>query len=175
MNLPTAFAKSQAAAYGGLPTAGTVFVSVADRHKRSIVFPVERLAEMGFRVVATTGTADVLRRYGIAVEVMTRLSERSEGDDSPSIVDLIEAGEIDMVVNTPQGQEDARSAGYAIRTAATGSDKAMVTTIQQFGLAVMAIESLRRGPFSVRSLQEYNREREEWMAELEAQESPSLS
>lgn len=158
-NLPAAFAKSQAAAYGGMPTSGTVFVSVADRHKRSIVFPVQRLVEMGFQVAATRGTADVLHRYGIEATVLNRLSEAEEGDQTASIAQMIADGDIDMVVNTPTGQEDARSDGYAIRTAATAADKPIITTIQQFGLAVLGIEAIRRGPFSVRSLQEYNRER----------------
>src|SRR5690606_21948793 len=64
-DFPHAFAKSQAAAFGGLPTSGTVFVSVADSDKRQVVFPVKRLVELGFRVLATEGTATVLRRNGI--------------------------------------------------------------------------------------------------------------
>lgn len=162
-NLPSAFAKSQAAAYGGLPTAGTVFVSVADRHKRAIVFPVERLVEMGFSILATSGTADVLHRYGIKAEVISRLSERRSEDDTPSIAQMIASNEIDMIVNTPTGQEDSRSDGYAIRAAATAADKTMITTIQQFGLAVLGIEAVRKGAFSVTSLQEYNRARHQWM------------
>lgn len=167
-NLPTAFAKSQAAAYGGLPTSGTVFVSVADRHKRSIVFPVERLVEMGFRVVATSGTADVLHRYGIEADLVSRLSERAATDERPSIAQMIANGEIDMIVNTPSGQEDARSDGYAIRAAATAADKPMITTIQQFGLAVLGIEAVKRGPFGVESLQEYDRDRAKWMRSVTA-------
>jgi len=166
-NLPTAFAKSQAAAYGGLPTSGTVFVSVADRHKRSIVFPVQRLTQMGFKVLATSGTADVLHRYGIEASVIERLSERHTDDEAPSIAQMIADGKINLIVNTPTGQEDVRSDGYAIRAAATAADKSMITTIQQFSLAVLGIESIRQGKFSVASLQEYDRERAQWLASLE--------
>src|SRR5690606_22735379 len=69
-NLPKAFLKSQEAAYGGLPSSGTVFVSVADRDKRAIVLPVLRLRQLGFSIMATEGTAEVLARYGIQAEVV---------------------------------------------------------------------------------------------------------
>ncbi len=160
-NLPAAFAKSQAAAYGGLPTRGTVFVSVADRHKRSIVFPVDRLRSLGFEILATRGTAEVLRRYGIPVQEVARLSETGSPTNLPGIVDLVVEGKVDIVVNTPTGQEDSRSDGYAIRNAATSADKPIITTIQQFGLAVLAIEAVRKGHFSVVSLQEYAKRRRE--------------
>ncbi|WP_313554664.1 carbamoyl-phosphate synthase large subunit [Miniimonas arenae] len=154
-DVPLAFAKSQSAAYGGLPTSGTVFVSVADRDKRSIVFPVARLQELGFEILATTGTADVLRRYGINSRVVRKASDGAGPDGEPTILDLITSGEVDMVVNTPNGQ-GARADGYDIRTATTAVDKPIVTTIQQFAVAVLAIEAVRRGPFGVRSLQEFD-------------------
>jgi len=158
-DVPLAFAKSQAAAYGGLPMSGTVFVSVADRDKRSIVFPVARLVELGFDVIATAGTADVLRRYGIEARVVRKASDGRGPNDEPTILDLITGGEIDMVVNTPNGQ-GARADGYDIRTATTAADKPIITTTQQFGVAVLAIEALRRGPFTVASLQEYDAARQ---------------
>ncbi|MFT0763177.1 carbamoyl-phosphate synthase large subunit [Actinomyces sp. F1_1611] len=158
-NLPMAFAKSQAAAYGGLPTGGTVFVSVADRHKRSIVFPVERLHDLGFEILATRGTAEVLRRYAIPVREVARLSESGPDSELDNIVKLIVDGQVDMVVNTPTGQEDSRSDGYAIRSATTSADRPIVTTIQQFGLAVLAIEAVQKGNFTVESLQEYEQQR----------------
>src|SRR5690606_5868364 len=117
VDFPTAFAKSQAAAFGGLPTSGTVFISVADRDKRSITFPAKRLTELGFRLLATEGTAAVLRRNGIDSTVVRKQSEGRGPAGEPTIVDLIAAGEVDMVVNTPSGQ-GARADGYAIRTAA---------------------------------------------------------
>ncbi|PFG19644.1 carbamoyl-phosphate synthase large subunit [Serinibacter salmoneus] len=155
VDVPLAFAKSQAAAYGGLPSTGTVFVSVADRDKRSIVFPVARLVELGFDVLATAGTADVLRRYGIASRTVRKASDGRGPDGEPTVLDLIETGRIDMVVNTPNGQ-GARADGYDIRTATTTADKPIVTTIQQFAVAVLAIEALRRGPFGVASLQSFD-------------------
>jgi carbamoyl-phosphate synthase large subunit len=151
-DFPTAFAKSQEAAFGGLPSRGTVFISVADRDKRSIVFPVKRLVELGFEVLATEGTASVLRRNGIACEVVRKYSERGSVPGDPTIVDLIRDGKVDMVVNTPSGQ-GARADGYEIRAATTGSDKPIVTTVQQLAAAVQGIEARRRG-YRVIALQE---------------------
>ncbi|MDT0164755.1 carbamoyl-phosphate synthase large subunit [Actinotalea sp. AC32] len=154
VDFPTAFAKSQAAAFGGLPTSGRVFISVADRDKRSITFPVKRLSELGFEILATQGTAAVLRRNGIASTVVRKNSEGRGPAGEPTVVDLIEAGEVDMVVNTPSGQ-GAKADGYEIRTAAVTVDKPIVTTVQQLAAAVQGIESLLAGPFSVRSLQDH--------------------
>jgi carbamoyl-phosphate synthase large subunit len=160
VDFPTAFAKSQAAAYGGgLPTGGTLFVSVADRDKRAIVFPVKRLVELGFEVLATEGTASVLRRNGITSRIVRKASDGPGPNGEPTIVDLITAGEVDVVVNTPSGQ-GARIDGYEIRTATTAADKPIITTVQQFGAAVQAIEVVGRGPFSVTSLQDHDAARE---------------
>ena len=155
IDFPTAFAKSQAAAFGGLPTSGRVFISVADRDKRSIVFPVKRLVELGFEVLATEGTAAVLRRSGIVSRIVRKHSAGRGPDGEPTVVDLISAGEVDMVVNTPSGQ-GSRADGYEIRAATTAADKAIVTTVQQLGAAVQAIEARQAGPFSVTSLQEHD-------------------
>lgn len=153
VDFPTAFAKSQEAAFGGLPTSGRVFISVADRDKRSIVLPAKRLTELGFEILATEGTAAVLHRNGIASTTVTKFSVgRRTGAET--IVDLITAGEVDMVVNTPSGQ-GARADGYEIRAATTAADKAIVTTVQQLGAAVQAIEAAQAGPFRVWSLQEH--------------------
>lgn len=155
VDFPTAFAKSQEAAFGGLPTSGKVFISVADRDKRSIVFPVKRLVELGFEILATEGTSAVLRRSGIASTVVRKHSSGRGPSGEPTVVDLITAGEVDMVVNTPSGQ-GARADGYEIRAATTAADKAIVTTVQQLGAAVQAIEARQAGPFSVTSLQEHD-------------------
>lgn len=156
-DFPTAFAKSQAAAFGGLPTGGKAFISVADRDKRSIVFPVKRLAELGFEILATEGTAQVLRRSGIGSTVVRKYSAGRGYAGEPTIVDLITAGEVDIVVNTPSGQ-GARADGYEIRAATTAADKAIVTTAQQLSAAVQAIEAALAGPFRVASLQEHDAE-----------------
>jgi carbamoyl-phosphate synthase large subunit len=151
----TAFAKGMLAAGSGLPREGTVFVSVANRDKRAMIFPVKRLADLGFRVVATSGTADVLRRNGITSEVVHKVSER-EGEET-SIVDLILGGEIAMVVNTPSGPS-ARADGYAIRAATTSMDKPIVTTVQELAAAVQGIEAQLHGELRVKPLQEHARD-----------------
>ncbi|GAA4174180.1 carbamoyl-phosphate synthase large subunit [Phytohabitans flavus] len=146
-----AFAKSQAGAYGSLPTAGRILVTVANRDKRAMVFPVKRLADLGFEIVATAGTGEVLRRYGIAVTTVPKHFEVSLGD----AVSLIAAGEVALVINTPQGSgASARSDGYEIRSAAVTADIPCITTVPGVTAAVMGIEALIRGDMSVRPLQE---------------------
>jgi len=164
VDFPTAFAKSQDAAFGGLPSTGRAFISVADRDKRSIVFPVKRLAELGFEILATEGTAAVLHRSGIPSRVVRKHSAGRGAEGEPTIVDLITAGEVDIVVNTPSGQ-GARADGYEIRAATTAADKAIVTTVQQLGAAVQAIEAAKAGPFRVTSLQEHDAETAERRAQ----------
>ncbi len=149
---PLAFAKSQDAAYGGLPTSGTVFVSVADRDKRGAILPVARLRQLGYDILATAGTADVLSRYGIDATVVAKHTEVAE-TGGPSIVDLIANGEVDIVINTPRGRS-ARADGYEIRTATVAADKALFTTVGQLGAAVVSLEERPEVP-SVTSLQEY--------------------
>ncbi|MDJ1113741.1 carbamoyl-phosphate synthase large subunit [Microbacterium dauci] len=151
-DFPTAFAKSQAAAYGGMPTSGTVFLSVADDDKRAVILPAHRLQELGFRLIATEGTAEILARNGISVDVVSKYSETQDSGES-NVVDLINAGEIDIIVNTPSGGI-ARADGYEIRAAAVAADKALFTTMAVLGAAVSAMPVLRDG-FAVKSLQEY--------------------
>ena len=151
----TAFAKSQTAAYGSLPAEGTVFVSVANRDKRSLVFPVKRLADLGFRVLATEGTAEMLRRNGIPCEeVRKHFEEPQPGRPEMSAVDAIRAGEVDMVINTPFGNSGPRIDGYEIRSAAVAVNIPCVTTVQGASAAVQGIEAGIRGDIGVRSLQE---------------------
>ncbi len=157
-DFPTAFAKSQAAAYGGMPTSGTVFLSVADDDKRAVILPAHRLQELGFHLIATAGTAEILARNGIRVDVVPKYSDTQESGER-NVVDLINAGEIDIVVNTPSGGI-ARADGYEIRAAAVAADKALFTTMAVLGAAVSALPVLREG-FSVRSLQEYAVDRAE--------------
>ena len=153
-DFPRAFAKSQEAAYGGLPDSGRVFVSVADGDKRAMVLPVQRLVALGFEVLATEGTAQVLRRNGIASTVVRKRSQGAGADGEPTIVERIAAGEVDMVVNTPSGPA-ARHDGYEIRAAVTAVDRPIVTTVQQLSAAVQAIEAARNEPVHVWSLQEH--------------------
>ncbi len=149
----TAFAKSQTAAYGSLPTEGTVFVSIANRDKRAMVFPVKRLHDLGFRILATEGTAEMLRRNGIPCERVRKHSEPSP-TDAPTIVDRIKDGEIDIVFNTPYGNSGPRVDGYEIRTAAVGANIPCITTVQGAAAAVQGIEATINGGIGVRSLQE---------------------
>jgi carbamoyl-phosphate synthase large subunit len=144
-----AFAKSQAGAYGSLPVSGRVFVSVADRDKRALVFPIRRLADLGFEVLATEGTADVLRRHGIVPTVVRKHFEGGE-----TIVDLILDGKIDMIVNTPYGNSGPRVDGYEIRAAAVSRGVPCITTVQGAAAAVQGIEALKAGRIGVRSLQD---------------------
>jgi carbamoyl-phosphate synthase large subunit len=145
----TAFAKSQSAAYGSLPTSGRVFVSLANRDKRAMIFPVKRLADLGFEVLATAGTADVLRRNGISVTVV-----RKHFEGAGNIVEAILAGEVDMIINTPYGNPGPRVDGYEIRTAAVSRGVPCLTTVQAAAAAVQGIEALTRGQLGVRSLQD---------------------
>ncbi len=147
----TAFAKSQAAAYGELPVKGAVFVSVANRDKRAMLFPVKRLADLGFEVLATEGTADVLRRNGVTATVVGKHSH-GHGDD---VVPRILAGQVDLIINTPFGV-GTRKDGYEIRTAAVARGVPCITTIQGAAACVQGIEALVRGDIGVRSLQEHH-------------------
>ncbi|KTR86321.1 carbamoyl-phosphate synthase large subunit [Leucobacter chromiiresistens] len=158
-DFPTAFAKSQSAAGSELPESGTVFLSVADRDKRSIVLPALRLQELGYRILATQGTQVVLGRNGIASEVVRKHSAGAEGD---TIVDLINRGDIDMIINTPSGSS-ARADGYEIRAAAVAAGKPIFTTVSELSAAVGAISAQRSG-FDVKSLQEYQSDRDAALA-----------
>ncbi|WP_238774092.1 carbamoyl-phosphate synthase large subunit [Prescottella equi] len=150
----TAFAKSQTAAYGSLPTSGSVFVSVANKDKRSLIFPVKRLADLGFRILATEGTADVLRRNGITCEEVHKQSGENLPEGARTIVDQIKDGEVDMVINTPYGNSGPRVDGYEIRSAAVSKSVPCITTVQGASAAVQGIEAAIRGDIGVQSLQE---------------------
>jgi carbamoyl-phosphate synthase large subunit len=153
-----AFAKSQEAAYsGGLPVAGTAFVSLANRDKRAAIFPIKRLADLGFKIVATSGTAAVLRRNGVAVEELRKQHEGRGADGSPTTVDAIMSGDVQLIVNTPYGV-GPRVDGYEIRTAAVIKGVPCITTVQGLAAAVQGIDSLQHDEPTVRSLQEHARE-----------------
>ncbi|TFB96735.1 carbamoyl-phosphate synthase large subunit [Cryobacterium sp. HLT2-28] len=151
-DFPRAFAKSQLAAYGGIPLSGTVFVSVSDRDKRAIILPMLRMQQLGYEIAATEGTAEVLQRNGIRARIVTKFSEKS-GPDDVSIVELIRREEVQIVINTPGGRT-ARADGYEIRAAAVAGDLPLFTTIAELSAAVASIDAIRGG-FEVTSLQEY--------------------
>jgi carbamoyl-phosphate synthase large subunit len=145
-----ALAKAMVAAGHALPTEGSVFVSVANRDKRAIVFPAKRLADMGFRLLATSGTAGVLERAGIPVERVSKVSESAD-----NVAELIRAGRIDLVINTPFGRSP-RSDGSFIRTASASAGVPCITTLPGVFAAVRGIEALRGEPTEPRSVQEHH-------------------
>jgi carbamoyl-phosphate synthase large subunit len=154
----TAYAKSQAAAYGTLPVKGRAFVTVAGKDKRNMIFPVKRLADLGFEIWATRGTGEVLRRNGVRATIVRKHSEGRGPDGEPTIVERILAGQVDLIVNTPfggPGQSGFRRDGYEIRTAAVRRSIPCITTVQGLWAAVQGIEAINRDEVGVRSLQEH--------------------
>jgi carbamoyl-phosphate synthase large subunit len=147
-DFPTAFAKAQAAAGSDLPSSGTVFISVADRDKSAATGVGIQLHDLGFKLLATTGTAQALRRMGIPTE---RINKMNEG--SPHVVDAIKRGEVDLVINTPVGT-GARTDGYEIRRAALAARIPCITTMSGAVAAARAIAAAQHGVPEVISLQE---------------------
>ncbi len=155
----TAFAKAQAGAYGSLPTGGgRVFVSMANRDKRHMIFPIRVLAAHGFQILATQGTAEVLRRNGVDTTIVRKHFEGPGPNGEKTTVQMILDGEVDLVINTPHGTTGGGSArldGYEIRTAAVRANIPCITTVQGLGAAVQGIAALEAGGITVRSLQEW--------------------
>ena len=150
----TAFAKSQLAAYrDGLPTSGSIFISLADRDKAQAIKPARRLQELGFTVFATAGTGEFLAENGVATQPIRKHHEGA-ADGIPTTVEAIMNGDINIVVNTPYGT-GARRDGYEIRLAAVMTGTASITTVQGLVAAVQAIESLNRSPLQVKPIQEH--------------------
>lgn len=164
-DFPHAFAKSQLAAYeGGLPTSGNVFLSVNDSDKRQLPLMAVRLVELGFTIWATEGTASVLRRYGIESKIVDKITGRidsstnavlpAEGSVGKNVVELIEEGKIDMILNTPNSR-GSRSDGYSIRAAAIAADLPQFTTMTEFLAVLMAIEAVKQNDYQIMSIQEH--------------------
>ena len=161
-----AFAKSQDAAFGALPMSGTAFVSLANRDKRSAIFPIKILHDLGFTILATQGTAEVLRRNGVPAQVLRKQSEGTGPNGEKTTVDAIMAGDVQLIINTPYGV-GPRLDGYEIRTAAVTRGVPCITTVQGLAAAVQGIESLQKNEAGVRSLQEHGAD----LAERRAKES----
>ncbi len=138
-DLPTAFAKAERAAGRRLPSGGTAFLSVRDEDKEVVVPVAQALSGLGFRLLATGGTARTLAASGLAVEYVRKVTEEGEGS---TVVDLIRRGRCDLVVNTPQGS-GARTDGYLIREAALVARVPCITTISGAAAAVEAIAHAR--------------------------------
>jgi len=146
-----AFAKSQMAAGQTLPLSGTVFISVKDEDKESLLGTAARLADLGFRILATSGTSRFLNGKGVANE---RVNKVREG--RPHIVDMIKNGEIDLVINTVSGKKTV-SESISIRLATLALEVPYTTTVAGARAAALAIEALREGGVEVKTLQEFHR------------------
>jgi carbamoyl-phosphate synthase large subunit len=148
------YAKSQIAAFGPLPKNGTVFISLADKDKSTGIEPAKGFSDLGFHILATDGTALFLRKHGIECTTVRKNSEGTGAMGEKTIVDIINAGEIDLVINTPVGR-GTRADGWAIRTAAVQRSIPCITTTAGFSAAVDAITFLQNSPLSIKPLQEW--------------------
>ena len=153
-DFPTAFAKAQAAAGALLPGEGTVFITLTDGDKAGAYAIASRLEDLGFRIVATAGTAQAIRGMGVRVaDVLKKV-----GEGSPNVVDRIQAGDVALVINTPTGS-GARADGWEIRRAAIARGIPCITTLSGAHAAARAINAARSGEPVVLSLQELHRDR----------------
>jgi carbamoyl-phosphate synthase large subunit len=157
-DFPHAFAKAQEAVLGRPnDTSGGVFLSIADKDKKLLPMVARKLEDIGFTIYATAGTKNILDRSGIPSIVCSKISGKYGGviEGAPTAVDLINSGEVKLIINTPSGQ-GARTDGYEIRAAATAADIPVITTIQHFAAAAEGFVAAKTGDFSVMSLQEHH-------------------
>ena len=153
-----AFAKSQSAAFGALPKSGKVFVSLSDRDKSAALEPVRELLRLGFQVITTAGTHQFFSSNGLNSEIVRKHSEGKGPNGEPTSVDLINSGEVNLVINTPLGR-GSRQDGWLIRTAAIQRSVPIITTIAGFKAAVSGISELQRKAFDIASIQEWQSEK----------------
>jgi carbamoyl-phosphate synthase large subunit len=149
-----AYAKSQISSFGPLPKSGTVFISLADKDKNAGVEPARALVSLGFKVLTTEGTASFLAGHGVITSQVRKNSQGRGPLGEPTIVDILNSGEIDLVINTPVGR-GTRADGWAIRTAAVQRSIPIITTTPGFSAAVEGIKVLREGELGVKSIQEW--------------------
>ncbi len=147
-----AYYKAQLAAGMKLPEKGTVFISVKKSDREKIVEVARKLKELGFKILATNGTAKFLREHGIEAEVINKISQ-----GRPNVLDAIINRQIDLIINTPSGK-GGKTEGYMIRRAAVDYGIPYITTVSGAKAAVTGIEAIKRGKLSVKSLQEYHEE-----------------
>jgi carbamoyl-phosphate synthase large subunit len=154
-----AFAKTQIAVYGSFPTSGNAFVSVGNQDKRHAIYPLKRLAQLGFTLWATKGTASMLQLHGLHVELVRKLADTTEAlVHEPTATQLIDSGKVNLIFNTPNGQTShgaPRADGNTIRAAAIAQGVPVITTVQGLEAAVEAMEALKSGEVGVTSLQEW--------------------
>jgi carbamoyl-phosphate synthase large subunit len=148
------YAKSQISAFGSLPKSGSIFISLADKDKESGLSPAKSLAALGFRLFATSGTADFLASHDVMTARVRKASEGSGPYGEKTIVELLNGGEIDLVINTPVGR-GTRADGWAIRTAAIQRSIPCITTTAGFSAAVEGIKVLQAGDLDVRPIQDW--------------------
>ncbi|MTA20790.1 MAG: carbamoyl-phosphate synthase large subunit, partial [Actinobacteria bacterium] len=149
-----AYAKSQISSFGPLPKSGSVFISLADKDKSSGILPARALIEMGFKLFATAGTASFLESHQVHTALVRKHSDGPGEFGERTIVEILNSGEIDLVINTPVGR-GTRADGWAIRTAAVQRSIPIITTTPGFSAAVAGIKSLRDGELDLASLQEW--------------------
>ena len=148
------YAKSQISSFGSLPKSGTVFISLADKDKKDGIAPARELAALGFNLLATEGTALFLREHGVHTVTVRKNSQGVGPMGEKTIVDLLNNGSINLVINTPVGR-GTRADGWAIRTASVQRSIPIITTTAGFSAAVAGIKELQDGELSVRPIQEW--------------------
>ena len=149
-----AYAKSQISSFGSLPKTGTVFISLADKDKEHGIAPAKELSALGFHLLATEGTALYLRENGVETTTVRKNSQGVGPMGEKTIVDLLNSGSINLVINTPVGR-GTRADGWAIRTAAVQRSIPIITTTAGFSAAVAGIKELQDGELSVKPIQEW--------------------
>jgi len=149
-DLGVAYMKAQIAAGQKIPSEGKVFISVNDRDKRSIVDIGKRIAALGYQIVATSGTAEVLGKSGVEVEEVAKL-----GEGRPDVLDLIKNGEIKLIINTPGGKK-TKIDETKIRSGAIMHMVPIITTISGARATVNGLEAVKKKGFSVKALQDYH-------------------
>jgi carbamoyl-phosphate synthase large subunit len=153
-NFGEAYAKSQISSFGPLPKSGTVFISLADKDKPAGIEPARKLAELGFTLLATDGTARLLEQAGVNVVRVRKNSEGTGPLGEKTIVEMLNVGTVQLVINTPVGR-GTRADGWAIRTASVQRSIPIITTTAGFSAAVEGIKALRTGDLPVQSIQEW--------------------
>jgi carbamoyl-phosphate synthase large subunit len=149
-----AYAKSQISSFGPLPKSGTVFISLADKDKNSGINPAKELVKLGFRILATDGTASFLNQHGVNAIVVRKNSQGTGPMGEKTIVELLNGGDIDLVINTPVGR-GTRADGWAIRTASVQRSIPIITTTAGFSAAVQGIKALQSGVLNVSPIQDW--------------------
>ena len=150
-NFGRAYVKSQIAAGQILPVKGKVFISVRNKDRRSIIFIAKKLADLGFTLLATTGTSKVLASNGLEVKNVLKI-----GEGRPNVADLIKNGEIDLIINTPSGKK-SHTDQLSLRSLAVMYNVPYITTISGASAAVNGIEFLQKGEIEVKALQDYHK------------------